>query len=132
MNKEPTCMNCKAFVPDEENEIEEDGICILNPPQMFVGKDPETQEDSVLSLYPQVNGSVSRCLQLILKSGIVFLLLACCSCSTNNSGQQSWFANGMQNFWAGQKYKYSPEYRRDHIICRTRKNAYQQIITECR
>lgn len=120
---EKTCKDCKAFLAEENEDSDGDGVCILNPPQMFISKD-ETGQENIISMFPQVNGSISRCMQLILKMGLVlFFLIFFCSCATTGEI----FKGAFQQM----SYRNSPEYYKDRIICRTYKDAYQRIVTKC-
>jgi hypothetical protein len=120
MSEKLTCKDCQAFLPEEEGVVEGEGVCVLNPPQMFIGKDPETGEENVISVFPQVDGRVTSCMKLLLIS-VLFLFSGC-----------SIVGAAIEKTWEDRKYRNSPAFYRDHVVCTTRRNPWQQIETICR
>lgn len=116
-----TCKDCQAFERDVEGDS---GVCVLNPPMMIIGKDPDTGEDSIMSIFPQVDGEVTRCMKLIKIVGMIFFCLGLCSCAI--------LKEGFKKYAEQENYRNSPAYYRDHVVCRTYKNAWQNYVTECR
>lgn len=132
MSKEHTCKDCQAFIGDDEERVEGSmpGVCILNPPQSLVGNevavDGTLTEQIVMSAFPKVDGLYTRCMKLILLSGIIFLS----SCAPReNLGGQSILGHAWNNFINNRPG--TPEYNRTHIVCRTYNNGYGHV-TECR
>ncbi len=130
MSEVLTCKDCQAFVSDEDENDEGSGVCILNPPQMVAEKDPESGEPLIASAFPKVNGEYTRCMQLIKIVTAVGLCFLFSSCTPQEKfGGRSLLGQTWANYVQRETDR---QHGRGYVICRTKRNAYGQIVTECR